>query len=118
MPSEETWPEELPTPLQARYVVKPTDAKISAKMDDGSVLRRQRFSREVAVYQEMYELSGSDFDSFISWYTFTLENGSLPFTKRILTGGSLVPASARFVGTYQAKLVAPRHLATENLVAC
>ena len=76
-----TWPGTLPTiPLRDSYVEgQQRGAAIRSPTDTGPPKQRNRFTAQVRQYRVTWEMSGSQLDTFWTFYRATLGNGALQF---------------------------------------
>ena len=92
-----TWPGTLPTvPLRDTYQEGQQDgAAIRTQTDSGPPKQRNRFTAQIKTYAVSWEMSGSQLDTFWTFYRVTLGNGALQFDG-LPTPRTLAVANHRF----------------------
>lgn len=95
-----TWPGTLPTvPLRDNYrETQQQSAAIRTPMEQGPPKQRNRFRAQVKQYQVTWEMSGSQLDTFWTFYRDTLGNGALLFDG-LPTPRTLATANHRFIAS-------------------
>ena len=76
-----TWPGTLPTiPLRDNYQEgQQPGSAIRTPTDTGPPKQRKRFTAHVKVYRVTWEMTGTQLDTFWTFYRATLGNGALQF---------------------------------------
>ncbi len=92
-----TWPGTLPTvPLRDSYrETQQQGSAIRTEMDHGPPKQRNRYRAQIKQYNVTFEMTGTQLDTFWTFYRDTLGNGALQFDG-LPTPRTLAVANHRF----------------------